>query len=903
MSNHVSIEINEKIYEVSKELTLLQALDLLKIEVPRLCYDPRLKSSSSCRLCEVEDLSTHRNVCACATPVREGLKVATHTASLEKFRKHLLTEMSRRYPNSEEADSLSSSFQGYLKKYAVTPDWDRDSSTQLPQPPEFPPYKDFTHPYIRIDMSRCILCYRCVHICQDLQGQDVWKVFNRGARNVVLPQFENSLLESDCVSCGACADTCPSGALEDHSVLAKGKPDQFTITTCSYCGTGCELSVGVNTQSSVPSITQIKPVLGSPVSRGHTCVKGRYSSEFVDSPDRILSPMIRKNGKWNQVTWNEAIEATARALSETKQTFGPDFIGVLGSARATNEESYLAHKFARIAAETNNVDCCARVCHAPSAAGLAAVFGTGAATNSFADIERAGAFLIVGTNTTEAHPILGARIRQQVRKGVELVVIDPRKTELARLATVHLALKPGTNIPMLLTLAHVLIDRNWVDLDFISKRTEGFDEFKKSINEWTPQKGAMVCDVAEADIIRAAEIYGTRNPAMCMHGLGVTEHIQGTDGVKILAYLAMLTGNIGKVGSGVNPLRGQNNVQGTGVMGCEPNKLTGSQKIETSRALHEKIWGTEIPTTVGKTWMQMMDAAAADELKSLLVIGYDVLLSNPKMSDTRRALSKLKDVIVVDLFLNETAKDFGTIFLPVASSFEKDGTFMNGERRIQRVRAAIQPRGDTKTDSEILCLIAEKMGYSRFFQTSDANTLWNEVRSLWPAVNGITYSRLENQGLIWPCPHETHPGTEVLHQDSFPIGPRAHFEPIAFRPSSEKPSQEYPFILITGRSLFYFNANTMTGPSSNELIEPVNQVHIHPLDADRLNIKNRQNLIIKSQHGQFEAPARITDSVRPGELFSTFHAIAARVNEVTGRGRDPVTHTPEYKVTAVSVQF
>ena len=473
-------------------------------------------------------------------------------------------------------------------------------------------------------------------------------------------------MESSCVSCGACVDTCPTGALEDKSILSRGVPTEWTRTTCPYCGTGCEMSVG----SRNGQLVSIKPLNRAPVSRGHLCVKGRYAFDFVSANDRITEPMIRKDGDWRQVTWDEAISFAADRLKQVSAEFGPDSIGVLGSARGTNEENYLAQKFARVVLGTNNVDCCARVCHTPTAAAMKLMLGTGAATNSYDDIERAQTILVCGANATENHPIIGARIKQAALKGAKLIVIDPRRIELADYSAIHLRPRPGTNIPLLNAIAYAIVDEGLYDETFIDERVDEWDEFRTFVKHFAPEAIEEVCGVGAPLIRDAARLYATAKPSMCFHGLGVTEHTQGTEGVMCLVNLALMTGNIGSPGTGINPLRGQNNVQGAAHMGCDPGILTGSASLNDARELFESIWRAPVSERRGLNLMEMMDAAAAGKLKALWAIGYDVLLTNANAHGTERALSRLNLLIVQDMFMNETAR-FASVFLPVASSFEK----------------------------------------------------------------------------------------------------------------------------------------------------------------------------------------------------------------------------------------
>jgi formate dehydrogenase major subunit len=649
-------------------------------------------------------------------------------------------------------------------------------------------------------------------------------------------------------------------------------------------------------------IVTIKPSLEAPVNKGHLCVKGRYAFAFQNAPDRITRPMIRENGQWKEVSWLDAVAVVAADLKRIVDQHGPDSVGILGSARATNEENYVAQKFARVVLGTNNVDCCARVCHAPSAAGMKQVLGTGAATNSFEDIEKARTILICGANPTENHPIVGARIKQAALRGAHLIVMDPRRTELTEYAAIHLALRPGTNVTLLNAMACAIVEENLADAVFVNERVSEWEEFREFIRAWSPEAVATICGVEADQIRRAARLYATSRPSMCFHGLGLTEHIQGTDGVMALVNLALLTGNIGKPGSGINPLRGQNNVQGSAHMGCEPGNLTGAVSLEEGRHLFETVWGAPLPAHPGLNLMQMMDAAAQGRLKALWAIGYDVLLTNPNRHVTRRALGSLELVVVQDLFLNETARECGTVFLPAASPFEKDGTFMNAERRIQRVRKVLDATGESKTDWEILCEVARAMGKGEFFNFGSAQEIWNEVRRVWPKGRGITYDRIEEAGLQWPCLAEDHPGTQVLHTETFAIGSRAPLQRIPFTPTVETTTQEFPFLLTTGRTLYQFNAGTMTLRTPNVALHPEDVLDVSPQDAGRLGLRGGQRVRLVSRYGQTKLPVRINHNVKPGELFATFHTAQVSLNFVTGPYRDRQVLTPEYKVTAVRIE-
>jgi formate dehydrogenase major subunit len=909
------IIINRQAIEAPTGSTILHACRLGGIDVPTLCHDDRLKPCAACRLCLVQVKGRHLFSSACSTPVEDGMEVETHTAEIELTRHTLLEMLAATYPLTAAERSPEKQFHALLKRYGVVPKGPASATvniqakaesgsngrpTQAPRLPGLPArarFVDVTHPYLHVDMARCITCFRCVRICNEVQGQFVWHVLGRGAETHIVPDGD-TLLASSCVSCGACADTCPTGALEDCSVLKLGPPVAWTRTTCPYCGTGCEMNVGTRDGR----IVQVKPVLDAPVSKGHLCVKGRYAFDFIRAQDRITEPMVRRDGVWETVSWRDALNFITANLTCIVEESGSDSIGVLGSARGTNEENYLAQKFARVVLGTNNVDCCARVCHAPTAAGMKQTLGTGAATNSFDDIEQAATFLVFGCNPTENHPIVGARIRQAVLHGAKLIVIDPREIELTRHASIHLPLRPGTNVPLLNALAHVIVEEGLADEASLRGRVAEFDRFRDFIHPWTPERAAEITGVRAEMIRQAARLYALHKPSMCFHGLGMTEHVQGTEGVMCLVNLALLTGNFGRTGSGVNPLRGQNNVQGAAHMGCEPGNLTGYVPIEQGRDQFESVWEAPVPHGRGLNLMQMVDAAGEGRLRALWAIGYDVALTNPNARATKAALAKLDLVIVQDLFMNELGREFGHVFLPACSSFERDGTFMNSERRVQRVRKALEPAGHSRPDWEIICALAAAMGFKDQFNFHSPEEIWNEVRAVWKAGAGISYARLEQGGLQWPCPAEDHPGTTILHTDSFPHGPRAPLKRIEFHASLEATDAEYPLLLNTGRTLYQFNAGTMTMRTPNARLRGRDTIDVPPRDAARLGLANGELVQVRSRHGAARLPVRIDPRVKTGEVFATFHTAEAFLNHVTGTARDPIVLTPEYKVVAVAIE-
>ncbi|MFZ5724687.1 MAG: formate dehydrogenase subunit alpha [Pseudomonadota bacterium] len=853
------VTIDGQPFEIPQGGSILDALRTVGHDVPHPCHDDRLRPAGACRLCIVAVDNGQRPVTACNTPLADGMCILTRTPELQTLRQ------------TNEA----------LMKEPVL-------ATAL--------FTDDTHPYLGVDMQQCIHCTRCVRICEEVQGQFVWHVWGRGEQSRIATTAGGPLPDSGCTSCGACVDTCPTGALFDKRSTTPART--WTRSTCSYCAVGCQLDVGVANGR----VVAIRPAM-SPVNRGHLCSKGRYAFDFNHSADRVTTPMLRDGSGWRAASWDEALDFTATRLRELLDRHGPDALGVLGSARATNEENYLAQKFARQVIGTHNVDCCARVCHAPSARALKTMLGTGAATNSFDDIELARTFLLCGCNPTENHPVVGARIKQAVLAGARLVVIDPRRTELAALADIHLAVRPGHNIPLLNALAATILEENLVDQAFLDARVDGLEAFRHFIRDFAPEQVAAACGVDAGSIRAAARLYAAGNPSMCLHGLGVTEHTQGSEGVMALINLALLTGNLGRPGAGINPLRGQNNVQGSAHMGCMPNGLPGAAPLnDENRERFERLWGAPLPRTRGLNLMAMLDAAADGRLKGLWCIGYDIFLTLPDAQRTAEALRRLELVIVQDLFLNETARAYGTVFFPAASAFEKDGTFMNSDRRVQRIRQAVAPPGEARPDWWIIQQLAQRLGHRRGFDFAGAEEIWNEVRAAWPAGAGLGYARLERESLHWPCPDEQHPGTPVLHVDHFAGRLRATLAPIPFIPSPERCDDEFPFLLITGRRIHHFNAGTMSLRTPNAVLQPVEALDMAAPDAQRLAVAEGDQVQVHSRYGSLVLPVHISTRMKPGELFVAFHQPALFVNRLTSPHRDRLEDTPEYKRVAVRLE-
>src|SRR5262245_14696020 len=870
--------------------TILDAVRAAGADVPTICQHDRLSNVGACRMCLVALEGSGTPVAACVTPLADGMNIVTEGDKLHEARKFVLEMHAHRYPGVAVEADPSASFHALLGKYGVS------TNGHVPDPT----LVDDSHPYLHVDMNQCIACMRCVRVCDEIQGEAVWKVAQRGWRTWVHPDGP-SMLESSCVSCGACADVCPTGAILDRSVLEHGRPTQWTKTVCSYCGVGCEIMAGTKEGK----LVQITPSAEGRSNLGHTCVKGRYAWGFVQSDARARYPMMREHGgEWRRVTWNEALQHIADTIAKTVKQRGADKIMMLSSARGTNEENYVAQKFVRKGLATHNIDCCARVCHAPTAAAMRMSFGTGAATGAFEDIDYTKTIIISGSNAIEAHPVVGARLRKAVRRGAKLIVIDPRKVGLAQIADFHLPVTPGANVAMFHSLAAVIVEEGLQDQSFIDQRTEGYAAYAEFLKQYLPEKVEKVTGVPAELARKAARLYATGSPSVSFHGLGLTENVQGTEGIVALSNLALLTGNVGKPGTGINPLRGQNNVQGSAHMGSDPNYFTGYSPIsnQEARARFETFYGVKLPEKRGLDAVQIVEAAEDGKLDVLWAIGYDIMQSHADIVRTQKVLEKVPLVVVQDLFMNETARASGTVFLPAAASFEKDGTFMNSERRVQRVRKAVEPQGEAVADWIPVCEVAKRLGFEGF-DSKDVEEIWNEVRSVWHAGAGISYAKMEREGGVqWPCHDESEPGTVRLHSKTFTIGDRAPFHCPEQKALPEIPTAEFPLLLVTGRTLYAYNAGTMTDRTKNLDLRPIDTLDLHPDDADALGIQDGDELKIVSFWGEAQLPARRDQRVKRGEVFATFHTPAAHVNRLLGPHRDNKVNTPAYKRTAVRLE-
>ena len=866
-------------------------------KVPTLCDDPNLAPYGACRVCSVEvalvkDGPT-RVVASCHTPVVEHQHIFTNNENLKTLRKNIVELVLTDHPMTCGTCEVNNNCE--LQKVANDLGISDHRYNNPKQHKGIP--KDTSHSYMRMNLDHCINCGRCVRACDEIQGSFVLTMSGRGFESRITTDNNMLFGDSSCVSCGACAHTCPTDAISDIFKSKSADIDKKVRTTCSYCGVGCNLEASIK-DNKVVSIDTPKE---TEVNAGHTCVKGRYAFGFYDHPDRLRTPLIKRNGKFEKATWDEAYEFIKNELNRIIKDHGPDAIAGISSARCTNEENYLFQKMIRAVVGTNSVDCCARICHSPTAWGMQQTFGMGAATNSTDDIYHADLFLVIGANPTTAHPVTGAKIKQQVMKGKKLIVLDPVTTEIAKLADYHIKLRPGTNVAVLNMMLHFIIKAKLHNVDFVRDRTEGFEKFIKEIERQDVDQLAKIAGVDKEMVKQAAIAYATAKNSMEFHGLGVTEHEQGSKTVMLIADLAMITGNIGRKGVGVNPLRGQNNVQGAADMGCQPHQGAGYFNVaeEKNQKYYSEKYGVTHPTKPGLKIPEMFDAAIKKDLKAVWIIGEDIVQTDPDSSHVIKAMNSLELLVVQEIFMSETAK-LATVVLPGTTFLEKDGTFTNTERRIQRVNRAAPPLTGTKTDAVIVTQMMQKLGFDQ--PNYDADLVLKEIADVVPFFKGVTRERLGEFGLQWPVEADGT-DTKILYKETFKLG-KGQLKNFDWKESAEitNNQKEYPLILTTSRALQHYNCGTMTRRTNNIELMDEDILLIHPKDAAQRDLITGDFGRLYSGRGKVDLKVEVTDKVKQGVVFTTFHFPEHMVNMVTGHGKDEETMCAEYKVSSVEIK-
>ena len=892
--------VNDLPFEFSEGESILDFVKRVEGEkvIPTLCDAPNLEAFGSCRVCCVdvalEQGGEAKTVASCHTPVMPDSYIYPSSENVRRLRKNVIELVLTDHP----LDCLTCEVNGNCELQDVA---GRVGITSVRYPDganHLDKEKDASHPYMRSDLSKCINCYRCVRACDEVQGEFVLSMAGRGFDSHIVKGADQSFMDSDCVSCGACSQACPTNAISDVFQSKSIQAIEETRTVCTYCGVGCNLDVATIDGK----VKSIQAPYDAEVNEGHTCLKGRYAFKFYDHVDRLRSPMIKRNGEFEEVSWDEAYDFVVSRLEGYRKEFGPDSIAGISSSRCTNEENYLMQKFIRAVVGTNNIDGCARVCHSPTALGMQRTFGTGAATNSVEDLKHTNCIMVIGANPTTGHPVTGAKLKQFAMKtGNVSIVIDPRRTELARYATHHISLRPGTNVAVLNMMTFFIIEAGLADEKFVAERTEGYEDFIEQVKRIDLDKLEEVSGVDRETVKSAALAYASAPNAMSFHGLGVTEHSQGTFAVMQIADLAMLTGNIGRRGVGVNPLRGQNNVQGSADMGVQPHQGAGYFDVtndEFNRKYNE-FYGVTIPKHIGYKIPEMFDAALEGKLKAMWIIGEDLAQTDPNTHKVVRALENTDLIIVQELFMTETAKLADVIF-PGTSFLEKSGTFTNSERRVQRVNQVVDPLPGTKMDGQIIIDVMNRMGYEQPDYTPEG--VLEEISRIVPFFAGIKWEELGKNGKQWPVTPDGE-DTKILHTEGFRRGLGLFdFKPFAESNEILQNGKEYPYILTTNRDLEHYNCGAMTRRTENVELNKEDLLMVHPDDAARHAIADGDFVCVESPRGKVDVRARITDEVKPGVISTTFHFPEIMVNNVTSDEHCSEALCPEYKVVSVRIR-
>jgi formate dehydrogenase major subunit len=897
----VTIEIDGKPVTVPRGTSVMRAAVEAGIPVPKLCATDNMEAFGSCRLCLVEIEGRRGTPASCTTPAEPGMKVRTQSPKIAKLRRGVMELYISDHPLdcltcAANGDCELQDMAGVVGLRAVRYGYEGKNHLKAP--------KDESNPYFTFEASKCIVCSRCVRACEEVQGTFALTIQGRGFASKVA-SGPTSFLDSECVSCGACVQACPTATLSEKTIIAKGQPEHSVVTTCAYCGVGCAFKAELQGAE----VVRMTPYKDGKANHGHSCVKGRFAWGYATHKDRITKPMIRAKitDPWREVTWDEAINYAASEFKRIQAKYGRDSIGGITSSRCTNEETYLVQKMIRAAFGNNNVDTCARVCHSPTGYGLKSTFGTSAGTQDFDSIDDTDVVMVIGANPTDAHPVFASHMKRRLREGARLIVVDPRRIDLVKSphvqADYHLPLLPGSNVAVVNAFAHVIVTEGLVDEPFVQERCdmEAFEQWRKFVAEErnSPEATEAISGVPAADLRAAARLYATGGNAAIYYGLGVTEHSQGSTMVMGMANLAMATGNLGKGGVGVNPLRGQNNVQGACDMGSFPHEFSGYRHVsdDAARLLFEEAWHVPLQNEPGLRISNMLDAAVEGTFKGMYIEGEDIVQSDPNTQHVTSGMTAMECVVVQDLFLNETAT-YAHVFFPGSSFLEKDGTFTNAERRISRVRKAIPPMAG-KADWEITMALSEALGYPMPYQ--HPSEIMDEIARLTPTFAGVSFDKIDELGSIqWPCNGKAPEGTPVMHIGGFVRG-KGRFMITEFVPTEERTTGRFPLILTTGRILTQYNVGAQTARTENNVWHPEDILEIHPWDAENRGIREGDRVSLTSRAGETTLHARISERMQPGVVYTTFHHGFTGANVVTTEFEDWATGCPEYKVTAVEV--
>ena len=899
----VNLEIDGFKVTVPAGTSVMRAAATIGIDIPKLCATDSVEPFGSCRLCVVQIEGGRGLPASCTTPVFEGMKAITQNAKLAEVRRGVM----ELYISDHPLDCLTCSANGDCELQDMAGAVGLREVRYHPIETHLDAKKDTSNPYFSFDPSKCIVCSRCVRACEEVQGTFALTIDGRGFDSKVSAGQNESFMESECVSCGACVQACPTATLMETSVIENGLPEHAIITTCAYCGVGCSFRAEMKGEQ----VIRMVPNKDGKANHGHSCVKGRFAFGYATHKDRITQPMIRASieDAWKEVSWEEAIAYAASEMKRIQAKYGKDSVGGITSSRCTNEEVYIMQKLIRAGFGNNNVDTCARVCHSPTGYGLKQTFGESSGTQDFDSVMKADVILIIGANPTDGHPVFGSQMKKRLRQGAKLIVVDPREIDIVKMphveASYHLKLRPSTNVALVNALAHVIVSENLVDEEFVNARCD-----VASFNKWltfiaderhSPEATESITGVPAAEMRAAARLYATAENGAIYYGLGVTEHSQGSTAVITIANLAMATGNLGRDGVGVNPLRGQNNVQGSCDMGSFPHEFPGYRHVSdvATLSMFENAWQTNLSNEPGLRIPNMFDAALDKSFMGLYCEGEDIAQSDPDIKHVHAALRAMECVIVQDIFLNETAK-FAHVFLPGASFLEKDGTFTNAERRISPVRKVMRPMAGY-ADWEITQMLSNALGYQMNY--THPSEIMDEIASLTPTFNGVSYDKIDQLGSIqWPCYDEESEGTPIMHTEEFMRdNGKGLFMLTEFVATQERVNGKFPLILTTGRILSQYNVGAQTRRTENNAWHTEDRLEIHSHDAEDRGIKDGDWVGIKSRAGETVLHALVTDRVQPGVVYTTFHFPESGANVITTDNSDWATNCPEYKVTAVQV--